>query len=326
MMCSGSPALRRAGARTVVAGASTQELLEGVDACTVAIAPVHPKTVGPNQGQAQWFYIGSHVCRIEQWAPADLLHATGARTGQPKQPCRIKSLVATVIPLDKDAIVAAVNGVGNGEHGWELGVRSRELGAGSWEVGGGSGKAEDPPAFEGSSLAPSSQLRQATKSRSRSPVSPSRRRSKARSRSCLIRSRVTPIIRPISSRVRLLPSSRPKYSRSTLASRGGNAARAASMSRVWLFAMVLMSVLSCSPLANLSIRSLPSPSLVGWSNRTASEFSALNERTASTVRPVARASSSVVGMRPNRSFRSVVVRPSRLRSAVRFKGPRTGLP
>ena len=51
---------------------------------------------------------------------------------------------------------------------------------------------------------------QATRSRSRSPVSPSRRRRSARSRSWRIRSRVTPIIRPISSSVRLLPSSRPK--------------------------------------------------------------------------------------------------------------------
>src|SRR4051794_28939810 len=81
VMCSGSPALGRASASAVVAGASTQELLEGVDAGTVAITPLNPNTIGPNQGQAQRLYIGSHVCRVEQRAPADLLDAASARTG-----------------------------------------------------------------------------------------------------------------------------------------------------------------------------------------------------------------------------------------------------
>jgi hypothetical protein len=49
-------------------------------------------------------------------------------------------------------------------------------------------------------------------------------------------------------------------------------------------------------------------------------------RTASTVRPVARASSSVVGIRPSRSLSRVVVRPRRLRSAVRLRGTLTGRP
>lgn len=70
---------------------------------------------------------------------------------------------------------------------------------------------KDPGAPIGAPVSSSYHLSaQATRSRSRSPVSPSRSRVRARSRSWRIRSRVTPIIRPISSRVRALPSSSPK--------------------------------------------------------------------------------------------------------------------
>ena len=117
MMCSGSPALWRTGASAAVAGTPAEKLLKGVDAGTVAITPVHPETIGPNQSQAHWAYIGRYLCRIEQRVPADLLNAAGAGTRQPKQPGREEGLVALVIPLDENAVVAAVDGVGDGEHG-----------------------------------------------------------------------------------------------------------------------------------------------------------------------------------------------------------------
>jgi len=91
--------------------------LKGVDAGTVAITPMHPETIGPDQSQAQWAYIGRHLCRVQQRAPADFLNAAGAGTRQPKQPGREEGLVASVIPFDEDAVVAAVDGVGDGEHG-----------------------------------------------------------------------------------------------------------------------------------------------------------------------------------------------------------------
>ena len=116
MMCSGSPALGRAGASAVVAGTSAEKLLKGVDAGTVAITPVHPETIGPNQSQAQWAYIGRYLCRVEQRAPADLLNAAGTGTRQPKQPGREEGLVALIIPFNENAVVAAVDGVGDGEH------------------------------------------------------------------------------------------------------------------------------------------------------------------------------------------------------------------
>src|SRR5690349_17957799 len=93
-MCSGSPDFGLA-ASAVVAGTSAEKLLKGVDAGTVAITPVHPETVGPNQSQAQWAYIGRYLCRVEQRAPADLLDAAGAGTRQPKQSCREEGLVAS---------------------------------------------------------------------------------------------------------------------------------------------------------------------------------------------------------------------------------------
>jgi len=77
---------------------------------------MHPETIGPDQSQAQWAYIGRHLPRVEQRAPADLLNAAGAGTRQPKQPGREEGLVASVIPFDEDAVVAAVDGVGDGEH------------------------------------------------------------------------------------------------------------------------------------------------------------------------------------------------------------------
>ena len=98
------------------------------------------------------------------------------------------------------------------------------------------------------------------------------------------------------------------------------------MSALCELAIVCASVPSCSARAKRSIRSLPSPSRVGWSSRTASVLSDESERTASSVSPVARASSSVVGIRPSFSLRSVVVLPSRDRSAVRLRGTRTGRP
>src|SRR6476469_3310346 len=116
-MCSGSPALGRGGASAVVAGTPAQKLLEGVDAGTVAVTPEHPETISPNQSQAQWMDIGRHRCRVEQWAPADLLNATGTGTRQPKRSCREEGLVASVIPFDENAVVPAVDGVGDREHG-----------------------------------------------------------------------------------------------------------------------------------------------------------------------------------------------------------------
>jgi len=117
MMCSGSPALGRAGASAVVAGTSAEKLLKGVDAGTVAITPLHPETIGTDKSQAQWAYIGRYLCRVEQRAPADLLNAAGTGTRQPKQPGREEGLVAPVIPFDENTVVASVDGVGDREHG-----------------------------------------------------------------------------------------------------------------------------------------------------------------------------------------------------------------
>src|SRR5215213_8245315 len=143
MMCSGSRAPGRGGS-AFAAGTPTQQLLEGIDPRTVAVAPVNPETVGTDQSQAQRFDVGRHRSRVEQWTPADLFDAAGTGTGQPKQSCREKGLVTPVIPFDEDAVVAAVDGVWNREHGesWELGARSR--------------KDEDPPRTRGLCL--SSQL------------------------------------------------------------------------------------------------------------------------------------------------------------------------
>ena len=55
-------------------------------------------------------------CRIEQGAAAHLLDAGGAGTGQPKLAGRKEALMTLLIPLDEDAVVPAVDGVGDGVH------------------------------------------------------------------------------------------------------------------------------------------------------------------------------------------------------------------
>jgi hypothetical protein len=195
-MCSGSPAVLSTSRSAPTAGTHLLEPGKGVNPGRVAVAPVYAEAVGTHERQRYRVYVGGYGQWIEQRAAAHFLHAAGAGAGETQEASRKKSLMALIVPFNEEAVIATGDSVGDRQHG----IRAGSLG--SW-------KHKDPPKIEGS-LAPSSELCQATRSRNRSPVSPSRKRRSARSLSCRMRSRVTPIIRPISSRVRLLPSSSPK--------------------------------------------------------------------------------------------------------------------
>jgi hypothetical protein len=214
-MCPGSPAWIRSRLPASLAGTHLPQRRKGVDPGCVSIAPVYPEAVRPHEGQRHRFDVRRHVVAIQEGTPTHFLDAAGAGTGQAERAGGKESPVPLVVPLDQDAVVAAVDGVRD-EHGRNVrnvgnvgNVRKVARARLDSETGPSSSSLVPHvptflryPAFRRSVYA--------TRSLNRSPVSPSRRRSSARSRSCRMRSRVTPIMRPISSRVLLLPSSKPK--------------------------------------------------------------------------------------------------------------------
>ena len=86
-MCRGSPGsgIRlnwsrprpTAGTRTV-----SEQLLEGVDAGRVTVAPLDPESVGADQLQRKGPNIGRHAGGVKQRPATHLLDATGAGTGK----------------------------------------------------------------------------------------------------------------------------------------------------------------------------------------------------------------------------------------------------
>lgn len=111
-MCPGSPALLWKRLPAALAGTGLSQEGEGVDAGAVSVTPVHPKTVRTDQSQRHRPDVGRHVARIEEGPSAHLFNAAGAGAGQAQHPGGEKALVPLVIPLDEDAVVPAVDGVG----------------------------------------------------------------------------------------------------------------------------------------------------------------------------------------------------------------------
>jgi hypothetical protein len=71
--------------------------------------------------------IGRHAFGIEDWSPAHLLDTDGAGTRQPKLTGREKSLVASFLPFNEDAVVTAGDSVGDRKtHGRGLRNDERE--------------------------------------------------------------------------------------------------------------------------------------------------------------------------------------------------------
>src|SRR6185503_8313859 len=106
------------------------------------------------------------------------------------------------------------------------------------------------------------------------PTSPSRNRFSARSRNCRTRSRVTPSMEPISSSVCSRPPSRPKYRRSTFASRGGSVESASSISSVRKRFIASSSVSGISSATNRSMSERSPSGSMGASRRTSLVLSA----------------------------------------------------
>jgi hypothetical protein len=96
------------------------------------IAPVDAQTVGADQLDRHRSDVERHPGGIEQWSPAHLFDAAGAGARQAKGTSRKESQVTALVPLDEEAVVAPVDGVGDGVHG----------GYGLWAMG--YGKIETP--------------------------------------------------------------------------------------------------------------------------------------------------------------------------------------
>jgi hypothetical protein len=127
-MCRESPA----GAP--LAGTESEELLKAVDAGLVTIAPVHSESIGADQLERKRTYVGRNSCGIEKRAAAHFFDACGTRARQPEGPSRKEPLVPLLVPLDEYAVVAAVDGVGDGVHGgyWLLAISYWLLAIGYW--------------------------------------------------------------------------------------------------------------------------------------------------------------------------------------------------
>jgi hypothetical protein len=78
------------------------------------IAPVDAQTVGADQLDRHRSNIERHPGGIEQRSPAHLFDAAGAGARQAKGTSRKETQVTALVPLDEEAVVATVDGVGDG--------------------------------------------------------------------------------------------------------------------------------------------------------------------------------------------------------------------
>jgi hypothetical protein len=78
------------------------------------IAPVDAQSVGADQLERGRPDIRRYPGGIKQRSPAHLLDAASAGTRQAKRTSRKESHVAVLVPLDEEAVVAPVDGVGDG--------------------------------------------------------------------------------------------------------------------------------------------------------------------------------------------------------------------
>jgi hypothetical protein len=82
------------------------------------IAPVDAQTIGADQLDRHRSDIERHPGGIELWSTAHLFDAAGAGARQAKGTSREESQMTALVPLDEEAVVAPVDGVGDGEcHG-----------------------------------------------------------------------------------------------------------------------------------------------------------------------------------------------------------------
>jgi hypothetical protein len=82
------------------------------------VAPVDAQTVGADQLDRHRSDIGRHPGGIEQRPSAHLFDAASAGARQAKGTSREESQVTALVPLDEEAVIAPVDGVGDGEcHG-----------------------------------------------------------------------------------------------------------------------------------------------------------------------------------------------------------------
>ena len=106
-------------APAALAGAGGEQPLEGVDARAVAVAPLHPEPVGPDQPhRAAAGCPPGTAAGIEQGPPGHLLDAVRAGAGQPQRPGGVERPVPLLVPLDEQPVVPAGDGVGH----WACGI------------------------------------------------------------------------------------------------------------------------------------------------------------------------------------------------------------
>jgi hypothetical protein len=80
----------------------------------MTITPGDSQTVGAYQLERDRPNIGGNSRRVEQGATTHLLDAPGTRTSQAQGAGGKEPLMTVLVPLDEQAVVAAVDGVGDG--------------------------------------------------------------------------------------------------------------------------------------------------------------------------------------------------------------------
>jgi hypothetical protein len=111
-MCPRSPGVHRAVLDTAITGTETQQLIVGVYAGAVPIAPLDAQTIGPNQGDRDRPNVRGDSARLEQGPPGHLFDAPGAGARQPELPGRKERFVSGGLPFDQESIVTAGDAVG----------------------------------------------------------------------------------------------------------------------------------------------------------------------------------------------------------------------
>src|SRR3954463_11708435 len=131
-MCPRSPGVHCAALAGAIAGTQAEQLIVGVDAGAMPIAPLDPQTICTHQRDGDRANVGPHSAGFEQRPTGHLFDAAGAGARQPKLAGRKERLMSRGLPVDQKSIVPAGDAVGGWGGHWLLAIGYWLLAIGYW--------------------------------------------------------------------------------------------------------------------------------------------------------------------------------------------------
>ena len=82
----------------------------------MSVTPLDPEPVSTHQSNADGTDIGRYGCRIEQRSATHFFDAPSAGACEPERPSGIEADMTVLVPFDLQAVVLAIDGVGDRVH------------------------------------------------------------------------------------------------------------------------------------------------------------------------------------------------------------------